>query len=438
MMSVKTLMVVLQIAFFKVEVTPPIGAQMAYGVNKKIDTPIFIRGIVIDDGYSRTVIASCDFIYIWGQSWFDWRKAIADAAGTSEDRVFLHSIHQHDSMRIAPQWNEFYRKFGKEAVSEEYCRKTMEKLRQAVTAAVNGKWQGVTRLMTAENRLSGLASSRRILDENGKWIASRVSMCNDPKLNDLPVGTIDPLLRTIAFAGEDGKIIAAMHFYTTHPMAAYRREMVSQDVPGVALDYAEKEFGKGVFNMYLTGCGGDITFGKYYLGDKEKSLEVLGGKLGKGIVYNLQKADEKPMGKLSFSSAEFEIPLNPEITEEAMLKRAENGVDGNPDLGGISRLIIVRNWQKWKKCSVSRLSIGTDVHLLSLPSEVCVEYQLYAQSLVPEKFLACAAYGNGTYHYIPTAKMFSEGGYEPNSSITTPEIESRLKQAIYTVLKDIK
>lgn len=439
MITSKVLMIALQIAFFKVDVTPPVGAQMAYGLNKKIDTPIFIRGLIINDGSTRAVIVSCDFVYVWGQTWFEWRKAIADAAGTSEDRVFLHSIHQHDSMRISPQWNEFTRKFGQEAVSEDYCRDTLKKLRTSVASAVNGEWHDVSKLMTAERRLSGLAANRRMLDENNKWFATRYSMCADPKLRALPVGTIDPLLRTIAFSGKDGKIIAALHFYAAHPMAAYRREMVGQDVPGVALDYVEKEFDKATFNIYLNGCGGNISFGKYQLGNnKEKSLEVLGRRLGEGLVANLKNLEEKPLGKLSFVNADFKFPLNPELTEEILLKQVGKSIDGAPDLKAISRLVIVRNWKEWQTCSISRLSIGNEVNMLSLPGEMCVEYQLYAQSIVPEEFLACAAYGNATYTYIPTAKMFSEGGYEPGRSITTPEVEDNLKKAIYKVLKDIK
>lgn len=437
-MALNAILLAFQVVCFKVDVTPPVGAQMAYGVNKKVDSPIFIRGMIIDDGSARAVIVSCDYIYIWGQAWFDWRKAIADAAGTSEDRVFLHSIHQHDSMRIAPQWNEFTRKSGQETVSDDYCVDTLKKLRESVAAAVNGEWDKVSKLKTAELRLSGLASNRRMLDENSKCFASRVSMCVDSKLCALPAGTIDPILRTIAFTGKDGKIIAALHFYASHPMAAYRREMVSQDVPGVALEYAEKESGNNTFNMYLNGCAGNLTFGKYYLGEKEKSLEILGRRLGEYLVANLKNIEEKPLGKLSFVKADFNFPLNPEITEDAMLKRAENGIDGVPDLKAISRLIIARNRKSWQTCSISRLSIGDEVHMLSLPGEMCVEYQLYAQSIVPEQFLACAAYGNGTYTYIPTAKMFNEGGYEPNMSITTPEIEDNLKKAIYEVLKDIK
>lgn len=437
MITTKILMITLQIAFFKVDVTPPVGAQMAYGFNKKTDTPIFIRGLIINDGSARAVIVSCDFVYIWGQTWFEWRKAIADSAGTSEDRVFLHSIHQHDSMRVSPQWNEFYRKFGQEAISEDYCRDTLKKLRASVAAAVNGEWHDVSKLMTAERRLSGLAANRRILDENNKWVATRYSMCDNPDLRALPVGTIDPLLRTIAFSGKDGKIIAAMHFYASHPMAAYRREMAGQDVPGVALEYAEKEFGRTTFNIYLNGCGGNVSFGKYHLGsNKEKSLEILGRRLGEGLVANLRNLEEKPLGKLSFVNVNFNFPLNPAITEEILLEQAGKSIDGAPNQKAVSRLIIARNWKEWQTCSISRLSIGNEVSMLSLPGEMCVEYQLYAQSIVPEHFLACAAYGNGTYTYIPTANMFSEGGYEPGWAITTPAIEGNLKEAIYKALKD--
>jgi hypothetical protein len=102
-------------------------------------------------------------------------------------------------------------------------------------------------------------------------------------------------------------------------------------------------------------------------------------------------------------------------------------------------MIIARNWEKWRKCHISRMSIGDSVHFLSLPAEMCVEYQLYAQSLIPEQFLACAAYGNGTYHYIPTARMYEEGGYEPEyGSISTADVEMPLKCAIAQVLSPLQ
>lgn len=439
MAAVPILLATLQLLPFKVDVTPPAGVQMAYAENKPGDTRIFIRGVVLDDGRTKAVIASCDYLYIWGQTWFDWRKAIAKSAGTMEDHVFLHSIHQHDSMRITPQWNEYARRFGKETVSDGYCKESLDKLCRTIEdGAAQGRWRVAAKLLTAERRIWGLASNRRMLDDQGKCFAMRYSMCDSPELKALPTGVIDPFLRTIAFAETDGRLIAALHFYASHPMAAYKTGRVAQDVPGVALACVEEALGQDALNIYFTGCGGNVSFGKYHLGCKKESLELLGRRLGEGMVANLKRLEERPMGRLTFAEARFEFPLNPKILEPSMREQALQGEDGKPVFSAISRTIIAENWSEWRNCRLYRLSFDGKTHMLSLPSEMCVEYQLYAQSLVPEQFLACAAYGNGSYHYIPTAKMFEEGGYEPGASITTPEIEGRLKPALDALLKDVR
>jgi hypothetical protein len=431
----------MKIASFKLDVTPPVGDWLAYDKNEKIDTSIYIRGVILDDDESRAAIVSCDFLYIWGQTWLDWRKAIAQAAKTSEEHVFLHSIHQHDSVLIVPQWNEFKDKCGRELISEKYCDKTITELCSMIADIVSSDdcWQTVDKIKTAEKRIKGLGSNRRMVDENGKCFAMRWSKCDDVSLRALPAGNFDPLLRTIAFTADDGKIIAALHFYASHPMAAYRRKMVSQDVPGIALDYVAKNSDSETFNIYFTGCGGNVTFGKYNTGTPEDGLNKLGKVLGKGMLTNIHNLEEKESGKLEFATVAFDFPLKSEITEENMLKKMHETDDELQSRYLALRIILARNWSVWRNCTVSRMSIGKDVHFLSLPSEMCVEYQLYAQSLVPEDFLACAAYGNGSYHYIPTAQMYEEGGYEPEfGSIATAEVEKPLKDAIAQVLSKIQ
>ncbi len=286
--------------------------------------------------------------------------------------------------------------------------------------------------------MSGLAANRRLLDDDGICSAMRFSMCQDPALRQRPVGLIDPFLRTLALVGKNDTPVAALHFYASHPMVAYHRNMVSADVPGQALQYLSEHQSQETFNLYLTGCGGNVTFGKYFNGDKEESLSLLGQRLGQGMLANLQQLEARMThDQMHLSTVTFDYPLAPEITEEAMLERVRKGIDGQPDRGAISRLIIARNWRQWQSCSVSRLTLDQDTHLLSLPGEMCVEYQLYAQSLVPEQLLACAAYGNGTYHYIPTAAMFTEGGYEPGASITTPAVEGLLQETIKTIMEPV-
>ncbi len=283
----------LKMATFALDVTPPVGAAMAFSVNKGTASPIFIRGILLDDGETRSVLISCDFIYIWGQAWHTWRERIAGAASTSKERVFLHCVHQHDSMRIVAHEDMEAPGFLRADLS--YGETTLERLAATVRNAATGTWESITRLMTAERRMERLASNRRLIGKDGKWFATRFSMCDDPELRALPVGTIDPLLRTVAFGDEAGRILAAIHFYATHPMTAYHRERVSADVPGAALAYAEERIGAETFQMYFTGCSGNVTLGKYFLDDKEESLRVMGQRLGEGMISNVARLEERPL-----------------------------------------------------------------------------------------------------------------------------------------------
>jgi hypothetical protein len=77
------------------------------------------------------------------------------------------------------------------------------------------------------------------------------------------------------------------------------------------------------------------------------------------------------------------------------------------------------------------------VRVLHLPGEPFVEYQLFAQQAVPERFVAFAGYGNLGTGYIPTAAAYEEGGYESGPwAFVAPESEAILQQAMQELLRE--
>jgi len=414
----------LKIVTFKVDVTPPVGDPLAYVPNDKVETPIYISGIVLDDGNTRAVWVSCDYIGIYGESFVTWTEMIAKQAETAAENVFLHSVHQHDSIRFNPEINPKEDEAGPLAVNPKYCEKSLKDVSEAIAKAVSGPWQSVGKLLTGETRLGGLAGNRRLVDENGKFAHTRYSGKNPPALQAWPVGKIDPILRTICFENTEGKRIVALHFYATHPMAAYRRNMVGTDVPGRALRYVEENDSSVAQNIYFTGCGGDVTLGKYNLTGDIQSIKRLGKRLGEGILNNLRRLEEQPVGALVVKRVAFEVPFDPTILS----------ADGLAGEQAVSRRYFLETIDRWRQSSLARLSIGPKVHLLSFQlNELFVDYQLYAQSLIPEHFLATAAYGNGIYGYIPTRAAFEEsGGYETSARAckVTAEIDETLRDAL--------
>jgi hypothetical protein len=409
----------LKIVSFKVDVTPPIGEPLAYVPNDKVEHPIYVSGIVLDDGQTRIVWVSCDYICIVGESYTEWCNKIAESAGTTQENVFLHTVHQHDTPWVAPMYNPLPDETGSLVISPEYYQKSLKNVCNSISQAVTGTWQPVKKLLTGEIRVGGLASNRRLVNENGKFAATRFSKTDSPELQAYPVGKIDPILRTICFEGENGQKIAALHFYASHPMAAYRRNMVGPDVPGFALRYVEARDDSEMLNVYFTGCAGDITFGKYNTKEGYEAIEHLGKRLGEAILQNLRHLEVQPIGLLEVVRVPFEVPFDAERCQredDREIRYLKNTID------------------LWKHSHVTRLSIGSKVHFLSFGiSEVFIDYQLYAQSLIPEHFLATAAYGNGIYWYIPTATAFEEGGgYEtgPGACLVTPVIDPILRKAI--------
>ena len=78
----------LKISTFIVDITPPVGFPLAFNINEKVGSPIYVRGVVLDDSRTRAVLVSSDIILIYGKAHKQWQEMIAKAAGTSADKVF--------------------------------------------------------------------------------------------------------------------------------------------------------------------------------------------------------------------------------------------------------------------------------------------------------------------------------------------------------------
>ena len=76
--------------------------------------------------------------------------------------------------------------------------------------------------------------------------------------------------------------------------------------------------------------------------------------------------------------------------------------------------------------------------MLHLPGELFVEYQLAAQKLRPDLFVAMAAYGDYGPGYIGTEIAYPQGGYEtgPTASLVAPKVEGVLMDVIERLLRE--
>jgi hypothetical protein len=78
-----------------------------------------------------------------------------------------------------------------------------------------------------------------------------------------------------------------------------------------------------------------------------------------------------------------------------------------------------------------------EARVLHMPGELCVEYQLAAQQMRPDLFVAMAAYGEYAPGYICTEIAYSQGGYEASqrASLVAPHVEHVLNAAMRKLLE---
>ena len=255
---------------FTADISPPLGHPLCGGGIEPVrgqDDPLEAVGIVLLGCGAPVVLCALDWCEIRNDAHLKWRQALADAAHTIIERVFVHAVHQHNAPIADIEAEKIIKNNNaSSSLDVKYFDQCLLKTAEALKAGL-AKTKKINRVGTGYGRVNQVASNRRILDAQGKVKHTRTSATKSKEVRDFPEGLIDPILRTLSFwMGE--KPVVAVHYYATHPMSYYGDGMVSSDFCGLARRKRQSD-SPSVFQMYFTGCAGNITAGKYNDGSKE-------------------------------------------------------------------------------------------------------------------------------------------------------------------------
>ena len=422
----------LRVATFCADVTPPLGSPTYNGKPlETVETPLLAKGIVLDNGRQRYVLCAVDWCGLCGSAHMLFRSKIAAGAETDVSNVTVHTVHQHTAPYIPTGSLEVRDKAGNppEGVDPPVVRKMADRLGEAVRKSLD-RLQPFDSIGTGQAKVDRVASARRILTPDGK-ILTRWSACTDPELRAKPEGYIDPILKTVTLA-QAGKPLVRLHYYATHPQSFYGDARVCYDVPGFARERLEEK--EKVFQIYFTGCAGDVVMGKY--NDRTpQAREELTDRLYAGMEASVASTKLLPVDQIAWKTLPVMLPLKDEDKYDVAKNRALIEDPKTPDKERMqaARQIVLAEWMA-QPLQLSLLRMGP-VELVHLPGESMIEFQLYTQKQKPDRFLAVAAYGDLATGYICTEEAFSEGGYEPSASHLAPKSEAILKKAIRRLLE---
>ncbi len=432
----------LQLATFQADVTPPIGSVLCHGSIapvKEIVDPLSARGIILLGAGDPIVLCSVDWVAISNEAHDVFRQQLAEAVGTSPDRVAVHTVHQHDTPGIDFSTEAILAQHGLSGAmfDPEVARQAIVRTAAAAKRCV-GTAVAVTHVGYGRGLVEKVASNRRILNDDGKCVMTRMSSCRNEAALAAPEGLIDPDVRLVSLWSGD-RPVASLTYYASHPQSYYGRGGVSYDFMGMARASREQVVPEAL-HIHFDGAGGNIAAGKYNDGSPE-NRPVLAARLAKGMEKAWQSQKKVPIGadEVAWAVQPVALPVRDTLNEEAILRKlTDESLDKRKRIFAARELAWLRRMESGHKIPLSCLRLGP-VSVLHMPGELCVEYQLAAQKMAPDQFVLMAAYGDDGMGYICTEIAYSQGGYETSFvSRVAPNVEGVLMGSMRRLLEATK
>lgn len=218
-------------------------------------------------------------------------------------------------------------------------------------------------------------------------------------------------------------------------MSTYGGGKVSADFPGIARARRQADDSR-VFQIYFTGCAGDVTAGKYH-DHTPAHRQTMADRLYDAMLAAWKDTQRKPLDPIVFRNAELRLPPRDmgEFTLEAMQRQL---VD--PKLSRWQRIsaALGLSWRKRvaadQPIDVPCLDFAAgQAYFVVMPAESFVSYQLLAQRLRPESFVLVSGFGDGAPGYIPTDQCWADG-YNDMYCWAAPKVEKQMTAALRQAL----
>ena len=395
----------------KVDITPQ-TPQWLSGYQARQSTgvldPIYHRVLALDAGGTQFYLISSD-LCLFSPSLNDAVMSdLQKETGIDPKHVLWSVTHTHAAPEIGPP--DIYKTLlgrSDHDWDREYTSRTTKALIDAVRTAR-------ARLEPAHIAFgSGMAMAN--INRRAKDVDGSISIGLNPE------GPVDRQFNLIRLTRPDGRVIALVANYAMHGTVMSGQNLsISGDGPGTVAAYLEEKLSATV--LYINGAAGNIApIYSVYANAKAGHLSQFRVLLGDRIL-----ATVKSMGP---------------GTDEVRIQHAERIVE-TPRKEGLTWPDELAAYSRTEGRPLVRLPIRfvriNDTAIWSAPVEMFCEIAMHVREHSPFAHTMYFGYTNGWLGYLPTAKGFEEGGYEPRTSPFTMQVEADVSQAVSAFLQGFR
>ena len=321
--------------------------------------------------------------------------------------------------------------------------------RQRKLIADYSNWLEQTILETVTKALASRSPATLWSGEGKATFALNRRTNDESKLPELlrrgesPKGPSDFAVPVLAVRSPEGPLRAVVFGYAAHTSALTQNYRWSPDYCGVAMEALEAKR-PGVAAMFFQGCGSDQSAAP-------RGTIELCRQRGEDLASAVQAALEKPMRPLApkFRSA-FEF-ISLDFGEQPTKAELETAAQGNDYRARwakrlLSELASGRTFERgYSEYPVQVWSLGTDQLWIALGGEVCVDYALRFKKEFGARTWV-TGYANDVMAYIPSRRLWEEGGYQAGAfdvyglpaSRWCADIEERIAGAVTRLVEKVR
>lgn len=256
-------------------------------------------------------------------------------------------------------------------------------------------------------------------------------------------GPVDQDVPVLAAKGSDGRWFAVLFGYACHNtvMDDYT---IHGDYAGYAQQYLEQRF-PGAVALFVQGAGADSN---PLPRRNPEHLERYGATLADAVQEVMQRKMKPVAGPITaaiaFPEVAFEGPFDrARFEREAASKEARVAEHGRRMLAILDRGSAIPQSRPY---TVEAWQFGNSLTLIALGCELTVDYALKFKSRYGPDRTWIAGYSNDTFGYVPSLRVWKEGGYEGGEAFRfsnfpgrfAPDIEDRITAAVERIVAKVR
>ncbi len=421
----------------QVDITPPLGVGMRGYFEERTATtvhdPLHVRSFALESGSGAVAVAVCDLIGLQRQYVDRTKERIAAATGLRPEQVMISCTHTHT---------------GPHTGDDDYTRFLIGRIADGVRMAWDRREPALVGWgRGAESRV---VFNRRYRMKDGS-VQTNPGLGNPEVIE--PAGPVDPEVGVLELRRCDGRTIGLLANYALHYVG------IPEDRQAISADY----YGFFAASMQrLIGGAGDLVaaLANGASGDLN-NLDVLGNARPRNDSYQHTERVAAVVAAAAFwgrNEAQFtdDVALGSALAEVTLEPRSAPAPDELARATAIEARVTAGQRVLMGERSFARrvrrtaahpaepyttvvqaLRIG-DLGVASAPGELFVELGLAIKQRSPFGQTLVLELGNDSVGYIPTARAFEEGAYEPESSPYAPGFGEAIAETAVRLLEGLR